>query len=115
MAGEGEGEGVFRRKACIAESTSVHLKLPYNVHSNAMSHDISIKEFREKLAEIADRVEEGETFRVIRRSKPAFVVMKITDDDDGAPWETVIDFTENGTSEGVPIKEALKVLKKINR
>ncbi len=29
-------------------------------------------------------------------------------------WETIIDFTENGTTEGVPIKEALNVLKKMN-
>lgn len=80
-----------------------------------MSNDIPIKEFRQHLAEIANRVEAGETFRVIRRSKPSFIVMKITGDDGDAAWETIIDFTEGGTTPGVRAKEALKVLKKMNR
>ena len=36
-----------------------------------MPKDISIKELRENLSDVADRAEKGETFRVIRRSKPS--------------------------------------------
>lgn len=80
-----------------------------------MPQDIPIKEFRERLAEIADRVEEGESFRVIRRSKPVFIVMKIGDIDPDEHWETIMDFTEGGKVEGVPAEKILKILRKIDR
>lgn len=81
-----------------------------------MPKDISIKELRTNLAEYADRVERGEAFRVIRRSKPSFVIMKI-DADAMVPeeeWDTVVDFTDGGTSTGVPISDVLASLKKLN-
>lgn len=82
-----------------------------------MSKDISIKELRENLASYADRVERGEVFRVIRRSKPSFILMKVVADDPVAPqeWETMIDFTDEGRQEGVALNDALATLRKINR
>ena len=80
-----------------------------------MANDISIKELRKQLSNVADRAEQGETFRVIRRSKPSFVIMKIDEDDLGHVWETVIDFTEDGKKTGVPLKAALKALRTLNR
>ena len=80
-----------------------------------MSKDISIKEFRAHLADIADRVEKGEAFRVIRRSKPAFYVVKMTEDSPEEEWETIIDFTEGGKKKGVSAKRVLQVLRKMNR
>lgn len=82
-----------------------------------MPKDISIKEFRAHLATYADRVEDGEMFRVIRHSKPSFILMKV--DPDAATseqeWETIIDFTDAGESHGVALKDVLKTLRKINR
>ena len=78
-----------------------------------MSKSISIKELRENLAGIADRVAEGESFEVIRRSKPAFkIVPSGTETDE--KWETVIDFTEGGKKKGMPAKDFIRVLKEVN-
>ena len=81
----------------------------------AMPKDISIKELRKNLAEVADRVEQGESFRVIRRSKPCFLIMTIDTDvsDDG--WKTVVDFTDGGRNKGMSAKEALKLIRKLRR
>ncbi len=78
-----------------------------------MPKDISIKELRNQLSDIADRAERGETFRVIRRSKPSFIIMKIDADIEEQGWETVVDFTDGGKTNGVRAEEVLKELKKI--
>jgi antitoxin (DNA-binding transcriptional repressor) of toxin-antitoxin stability system len=81
---------------------------------HAMPKDISIKELRTRLAEIADLVEDGESFRVIRRSKPAFLIVQIHSGAEDE-WETIIDFTDGGRERGVPVEDALKALRKTNR
>ena len=80
-----------------------------------MPKDISIKELRGHLAEFADRVEKGETFRVIRRSKPSFILLNVDADASELEWETVVDFTDGGKTQGVPLKEVLKEMKKMQR
>ena len=80
-----------------------------------MPKDISIKTLRENLAEIANRAEHGESFRIIRRSKPSFIIMKIDDEVPDAHWETVVDFTENGKKAGMPVQDVMKIIKKIRR
>ncbi|MDD5751215.1 MAG: type II toxin-antitoxin system prevent-host-death family antitoxin [Candidatus Peribacteraceae bacterium] len=80
-----------------------------------MPKDISIKELRERLADVADRVEQGESYRVIRRSKPSFYIVKIDADVPEEGWETVVDFTEGGRTKGVPIEKVLKELRKVQR
>ncbi len=42
-----------------------------------MSTVIAMKDLRARLAEVADRVENGTTFTVIRRSKPSFFISPI--------------------------------------
>ena len=78
-----------------------------------MPKDISIKALRENLAEFADRVEQGESFRVIRRSKPSFYVVRIDDDEALGDWETVVDFTAKGKTAGAPLKDVIKALRKM--
>lgn len=81
-----------------------------------MPKDISIKELRNQLSAIADRAERGESFRVIRRSKPSFFIMKIDADiDDEKGWETVVDFTDGGKTKGMPAEDVMKIIKKIQR
>ena len=80
-----------------------------------MPKDISIKELRANLADIADRVEKGESYRVIRRSKPSFYIMKIDAEVPEEGWETVVDFTDDGKTVGVPIENVMKMMKKIRR
>jgi len=79
-----------------------------------MFKDISIKELRTHLADIADRVENGEAFRVIRRSKPSFVIMHIDADDPHEHWETVVDFTDGGKKKGARAEDVLQALKDLN-
>lgn len=80
-----------------------------------MPKDISIKELRSNLADYADRAERGETFRVIRRSKPSFILMKIDAEQPEEDWETVVDFTEGGKTQGVAIEKVIKELKKLEK
>ena len=80
-----------------------------------MPKDISIKELRDNLSKVADRAERGETFRVIRRSRPSFFIVKIDLDDAEDGWETVVDFTDGGKRRGMPADDVLKIIKKIRR
>lgn len=80
-----------------------------------MPKDISIKELRTNLSEIADRVEQGESYRVIRRSKPSFYLVKIDTDLPEEGWETVVDFTDGGKTAGMPVEDVVKLIKKIRR
>ena len=76
-----------------------------------MSTIISIKDFRQSLASVADAVmKKGETFTVMRRSRPAFVVKPFEDDED-IKWKTLIDFTEGGKKEGMPAGELYEAMK----
>lgn len=78
-----------------------------------MLKDISIKELRENLADVADKVEKGESYRVIRRSKPSFIIMSVDAQIPEEGWETVVDFTDGGKTNGVRIEEVIKELRKI--
>ena len=80
-----------------------------------MLHDISIKDFRANISRIADLVKEGKAFRVFRRSHLAFKVVPPETNTSEEEWETVIDFTENGKTKGVPITRVLQTLRKLNR
>ncbi|MFH0770925.1 MAG: hypothetical protein V1926_06160 [Candidatus Peregrinibacteria bacterium] len=80
-----------------------------------MPKDISIKELRANLSLIADHVERGESYRVIRRSKPSFYIVKIDAEVPEEGWETVVDFTDGGKTEGVPIEKVLKEMRKLRR
>jgi prevent-host-death family protein len=80
-----------------------------------MFKDISIKELRKQLSDVADRAEQGESFRIIRRSKPSFVIMKVDADASEEGWETVVDFTDGGKKAGMPINDVVKIIKKIRR
>jgi antitoxin (DNA-binding transcriptional repressor) of toxin-antitoxin stability system len=80
-----------------------------------MTKDISIKELRTHLATIADSVEKGESYRVIRRSKPSFYLLKIDAEAPDEQWETVVDFTQGGKTNGMPIDDVLTMMKKIRQ
>ena len=79
-----------------------------------MSTLISIKDFRKTLADVADAVEKGETFTIMRRSRPAFVV-KPFEEDEEFNWKTAIDFTENGKKKGIRASQLLEALKKYEK
>jgi antitoxin (DNA-binding transcriptional repressor) of toxin-antitoxin stability system len=71
---------------------------------------IGFKEFRESAEKYISRINAGESFTVLRRSKPIF---KITPIEDEEIWETVADFTLINPA-GVPVRDLIKALRKNN-
>lgn len=53
---------------------------------------VGLKELRTKFAQYIARVKRGQSFIVIKRSRPVFKIMPINERND--QWETVIDFTK---------------------
>ena len=73
---------------------------------------IGLKDLRLNTSKYINRLNKGESFTVVKRSKPVFKVVPFDEDDDSL-WETVVDFTSINPK-GVPIADVLKSLKKLN-
>ena len=73
---------------------------------------IGLKDLRLNTSRYINRLSKGESFTVVKRSKPVFKVIPIDADDDSL-WETVVDFTKIN-KRGVPIDAVLTSLKKLN-
>lgn len=69
---------------------------------------LGLKELRENMQKYASRVKRGESFIVVKKSRPLFKISSI-DEDEGL-WETVIDFTKIRKG-GIPVEELLAKLK----
>ena len=72
------------------------------------THILGLKELRENMQKYASLVEKGESFIVVKKSKPLFKISSIDEDDD--LWETVIDFTKIRKG-GISVEELLAHLK----
>ncbi|KKP37339.1 hypothetical protein A2483_02105 [Candidatus Peregrinibacteria bacterium RIFOXYC2_FULL_33_13] len=79
-----------------------------------MSKIIPIKEFRKNLSHYTDFVQQGNTLIVIRRSKPAFKIIPLTEDEKEGKWKTLIDFTED-YPDGIPAEILLKKIEKFEK
>lgn len=71
-----------------------------------MKNIIHLKELRENVSKYAAKVNRGQSFIVMKHSKPLFRISPI-DDEEG--WETLIDFTKIRKG-GIPIDELIKRL-----
>lgn len=69
---------------------------------------VGLKEFRENLTEYERRVKKGQSFVILKRSKPIFTVSPV---DEGG-WETVIDFTQF-KKEGISAEDLLARLQRL--
>jgi len=67
---------------------------------------VGLKEFRENTEKYISRVGKGESFMVVRKSKPVFKISSAEDED---VWESIIDFTALKKG-GVEITEILSRL-----
>jgi len=56
-----------------------------------MENIIGLKDLRQKMSHYAEKVQKGESFLVVKRSKPLFMLTPIEQD---RAWESVIDFTK---------------------
>jgi prevent-host-death family protein len=70
------------------------------------SNTVSLKKLREEFPKYIEAVEKGQSFTVIKRSKPIFQIGPVTDD---GQWQTIADFTEID-SKGVALDDILKEL-----
>ncbi len=73
------------------------------------SNIVGLKELREDMETYIARVDKGESFTVVRRSRPVF---KIAPVDEESGWETVVDFTQID-KKGVLAEEVLAALRRI--
>lgn len=73
-------------------------------------HILGLKELRENMQKYASLVEKGESFVVVKKSKPLF---KLVPPESEEHWETVADFTKIN-KKGVLASEILKTLRKLN-
>ena len=69
---------------------------------------LGLRELRENMDKYASRVGKGESFIVVKKSKPVFKISSV-DEDEGL-WETVVDFTKIRKG-GIPADELLARLK----
>lgn len=74
------------------------------------THILGLKELRENMQKYASLVEKGESFVIVKKSKPLF---KLVSPESNEQWETVADFTKIN-KKGVLATEVLKVLRKLN-
>lgn len=74
------------------------------------THILGLKELRENMQKYASLVEKGQSFIIVRKSKPVF---KIVPPESEEEWETIADFTKINKN-GVDAKEILKILRKLN-
>ena len=68
---------------------------------------VGLKELRENLETYISKVKKGDSFIVVRKSKPVFRISPM--EDDASLWESVIDFTKIKKG-GVSIKDLLSRL-----
>ena len=74
------------------------------------THILGLKELRENMQKYASLVERGESFIVVKKSKPLF---KLVSPESEEQWEMVADFTKINKN-GIPAREILRILRKLN-
>lgn len=75
--------------------------------STTTNPTVNLKELREQFPKYIDAIAKGQSFTVIKRSKPIFQINPIGDE---GQWQTIADFTEIA-KQGVDADEVLASLK----
>ncbi len=65
---------------------------------------VGLKELRTDTENYINKVKRGESFIIVRRSKPVFKIGPLSEEQEN--WETVVDFTKIKKG-GVPISDVL--------
>ena len=71
-----------------------------------MNNLIGLKEFRQNVEEYSKRIAKGQSFVILRKSKPLFKVVPVSESE---IWEPVIDLTEINKN-GVLIEDMVAAL-----
>ena len=72
-----------------------------------MKNIVGLKELRNNIDSYISKIEKGESFTIVRRSKPVFKISPVLSDDE--KWETVIDFTKI-SKKGISLEKILSRL-----
>jgi hypothetical protein len=67
---------------------------------------IGLKDFRENVESYTKKINQGQSFIVLKKSKPIF---KLSPVDEEETWETIIDFTKIKKG-GVPIQDIVAAM-----
>lgn len=67
---------------------------------------VGLKELRQNMSTYVGKVQEGQSFVVLKKSQPIFKITPIEQEEN---WETVVDFTKIKKG-GVHFKEVMKYL-----
>jgi antitoxin (DNA-binding transcriptional repressor) of toxin-antitoxin stability system len=59
--------------------------------TSGLNSTVSLKELREQFPKYIDAIAKGQSFTVMKRSKPIFQINPVGDE--GA-WQTIVDFTD---------------------
>lgn len=78
------------------------------MNTKTKSTTVGLKELRENMEVFINRVNNGESITVYRRSTPLFKLTPINEDE--GEWETIIDFTKE-IGGGMPVDELLASIK----
>lgn len=70
------------------------------------TNTVSLKQLREEFPKYIEAIEKGQSFTVIKRSKPIFQISPVADDGE---WQTIADFTSL-QPEGVSVDDILAEL-----
>jgi len=81
------------------------------MNSKAKKTTVGLKELRENMEAYIERVNNGESITVFRRSTPLFKLTPVDAEEVG--WEAIVDFTKE-TGRGVPVEELLASMKKMH-
>ena len=74
--------------------------------SKALDSTVSLKELREQFPKYIEAVSKGDSFTVVKRSKPIFQINPVSDE---GSWSTIADFTVID-QDGVSADDVLKAL-----
>lgn len=74
-----------------------------------MENLIGLKEFRENVGLYTQKISQGQTFVVLKKSKPLFRISPIEPVGDEEAWETIVDFTKIKKG-GVPIQDIVAAI-----
>jgi len=71
-----------------------------------LANTVSLKELREQFPKYIEAIAKGQSFTVVKRSKPIFQINPVADE---GSWQTIADFTQVD-EHGVPADEVLAQL-----
>lgn len=79
-----------------------------------MENLVGLKELRQNMDSYVRKVQKGQSFVVLKQSKPLFRIVPLDIWGDEGEWETLIDFTKIRKG-GIAAEELLKRLKALDR